>query len=58
MEIDAKTAQLILDAIAFTNKDWFDVMEWDYSAEEMVTDARADFIRFCDARGIKTVNVG
>jgi hypothetical protein len=57
MEIDVKTAQLILDAIAFMNKDWFDAMEWDYSAEEMTTDARADFIRFCEARGIKSVTV-
>lgn len=57
MEIDAKTAQLILDAIAFMNKNWFNAMEWDYSAEEMTVDARTDFIRFCEARGIKTVTV-
>ena len=57
MEIDAKTAQLILDAIAFVNKDWFDAMEWDYSAEEMTIDARAHFVRFCKARGIKNVTV-
>lgn len=57
MEINAETAQLILDAIAFMNKDWFDAMEWDYDAEEMTTDARADFIRFCEARGIKSVVV-
>ena len=57
MEIDVKTAQLILDAIAFMNKDWFDAMEWDYDAEEMTVDARADFIRFCEARGIKNVTV-
>jgi hypothetical protein len=55
MEIDARTAQLILDAIAFMNMDWFDALEWHYSEEEITTDARADFIRFCEARGIKTV---
>lgn len=57
MEIDAKTAQLILDAIAFMNKDWFDAMEWDYDAEEMTSDARVDFVRFCKARGIDNITV-
>ena len=55
MTINAETAQLILDAIAWCNKDWIEAIEWDEDESEQVTRARWDFIRFCKARGIDTV---
>ena len=61
MYINEETAQLILDALAWSNRDWMDSLDWVGDPEEQVLDARADFIRFCRARGIegieKVVNV-
>lgn len=53
MVIDEKTAQLILDAIAWSNKDWEDNIGWD--EEHSVETDRLDFVRFCEARGIKGI---
>ena len=55
MYVNEETAQLILDAIAWCNKDWFESLEWNYNESDQVDIARHDFIRFCDARGIKGV---
>lgn len=57
MYIDQKTAQLILDAIAWTNKDWIDSLGWDFGSDNEVHQARTDFVRFCEARGIEGVEV-
>lgn len=53
--IDEKTAQLVLDAIAWCNKDWIDAIDWDEDESEQVDRARVDFVRFCKARGIEGV---
>ena len=55
MYIDEKTAQLILDAIAWCNRDWQDAIDWKTNADEMISMAREDFIRFCKDRGIDGV---
>lgn len=55
MTIDEKTAQLILDAIAWSNDDWMDSLGWEFGHDNSVATARADFIRFCRARGIEFV---
>ena len=55
MTINTETAQLILDAIAWCNKDWQDALEWDMNPGGEIEQARADFIRFCRARGIDTI---
>lgn len=55
MYINEKTAQLILDAIAWSNKDWTDALGWEQTDKEMINMARADFVRFCKARGIEGV---
>lgn len=48
--ISEETAQLILDALAWSNKDWMDSLDW--TGDDCVDSARVDFIRFCRARGI------
>lgn len=53
--IDEQTAQLILDAIAWSNKDWMDSLDWDFNQSDEVDNARVDFVRFCRARGIAGV---
>jgi hypothetical protein len=55
MYIDEKTAQLILDAIAWSNQDWMDSLNWDFKEDNAVETARVDFVRFCKARGIEGV---
>lgn len=55
MYIDEKTAQLILDAIAWSNADWLDSLGWDSTKDGQISDARIDFLRFCRARGIEGV---
>ena len=56
MYINEETAQLILDALAWSNKDWKDSMDWSHNSdEEEIGEARADFIRFCRVRGIEGV---
>ena len=55
MYINEETAQLILDAIAWTNEDWQDALCWQMSDEEKLNNARTDFVRFCQARGIEGV---
>ena len=55
MYINEETAQLILDAIAWCNKDWTDALGWEQTNEEMIGMARGDFVRFCDDRGVKGV---
>lgn len=55
MYINEETAQLILDAIAWSNKDWMDTLDWDFNRGGEVDNARVDFIRFCRARGIEGV---
>jgi hypothetical protein len=53
--ISEETAQLILDAIAWSNKDWMDTLDWNFNQGGEVDNARVDFIRFCRARGIAGV---
>ena len=53
--ISEETAQLILDAIAWSNKDWMDSLDWSFNQGGEVDNARIDFIRFCRARGIAGV---
>ena len=55
MYISEETAQLILDALAWSNKDWMDSLNWDFNHGGEVDNARIDFIRFCRARGIHGV---
>ena len=52
MYISEETAQLILDAIAWCNRDW---IEGEMTDEEQIELAREDFIRFCEVRGIEGV---
>ena len=53
--IDEKTAQLVLDALAWCNEDWCDTLGWSKDEYDITIFARGDFIRFCEARGIKGV---
>ena len=56
MYINEETAQLILDAIAWSNKDWMDSLDWiNLDKDAGVEEARIDFVRFCRARGIEGV---
>jgi len=55
MYISEETAQLILDAIAWSNKDWEDSLDWQGATEHSIECDRGDFIRFCRARGIHGV---
>lgn len=56
MYINEQTAQLILDAIAWCNKDWKDSLEWSCdSVADATNEARMDFVRFCRYRGIEGV---
>lgn len=55
MYINEETAQLILDAIAWSNREWMDSLNWDSNPDDEVNDARVDFIRFCCVRGIHGV---
>ena len=59
MTINAKTAQLILDAIAWDNDEWVASREEDEWPNHMkIAVAREDFMKFCEARGIDYVKVG
>ena len=53
--INEQTAQLILDALAWCNADWRDALGWSQDELDIVACARGDFVRFCEARGIKGV---
>lgn len=53
MYIKEETAQLILDAIAWSNEDWHKALDDEKGAT--VDEARIDFIRFCRVRGIEGV---
>lgn len=55
MYINEKTAQLILDAIAWSNQEWVNSLELDWSQDVATAVARNDFVRFCEARGIEGV---
>lgn len=55
MYINEKTAQLILDAIAWSNQEWVNALEQEWSQNVATTVARDDFVRFCEARGIEGV---
>ena len=55
MYIDEKTAQLILDAIAWCNDDWVTNLEEEWTDSMKVVVARADFLLFCKDRGIEGV---
>ena len=57
MYINQETAQLILDALAWSNRDWMDSLDWHGEEGEFIEDARTDFVRFCRARGIEGVEV-
>lgn len=55
MTIKEETAQLILDAIAWTDRDWMDQHDYNYTDTDIIELAREDFIRFCKDRGIDGV---
>ena len=55
MYIDAKTAQLILDALAWCNDDWCKTLNWNEDEVDITSFSRVDFVRFCEARGIEGV---
>lgn len=55
MYINEKTAQLILDAIAWSNQEWVNALEQEWSQNVATAVARDDFVRFCEARGIEGV---
>lgn len=55
MYINEQTAQLILDAIAWSNQEWVNALEQEWSQNVATTVARDDFVRFCEARGIEGV---
>lgn len=56
MYINEETAQLILDAIAWSNKDWKETLNWtNLDRDAGVEEARIDFVRFCRVRGIEGV---
>ena len=55
MYISEETAQLILDAIAWSNKDWEDSLDWASTGSHSIDTDRADFVRFCRMRGIEGV---
>lgn len=55
MYINEKTAQLILDAIAWSNQEWVNALEQEWSQNVATAVARDDFVRFCKARGIEGV---
>lgn len=53
--INEETAQLILDAIAWCNRDWMDALGWEHTESGEIEMARGDFVRFCEDRGISGV---
>lgn len=55
MYINEKTAQLILDAIAWSNQEWVNSLDQKWSQSVATAVARNDFVRFCEARGIEGV---
>ena len=55
MYISEETAQLILDAIAWSNEDWEECIDWEHNTIATVEQARMDFLRFCRARGIEGI---
>ena len=56
MTINEQTAQLILDAIAWCNRDWIEALGWDnMNQNDELQQARSDFTRFCEVRGISDV---
>ena len=55
MYVNEETAQLILDTIAWCNKDWMEALGWNKTDSDITDMSRGDFVRFCDARGIKGV---
>lgn len=55
MYINEKTAQLILDAIAWSNQEWVNSLDQKWSQSAATAVARNDFVRFCEARGIEGV---
>ena len=52
MYINEETAQLILDAIAWSNDEWIKASEETWTNSQKVAVARVDFVNFCHARGI------
>ena len=57
MYINKETAQLILDAIAWSNDEWLEAIEEEWTDEVRLAVARNDFINFCHDRGIDGVEV-
>ncbi len=55
MTIDEKTAQLILDALAWSNDNWLKDLEEEWPDSLRLAIARVDFTRFCEDRGITTI---
>ena len=56
MTINEQTAQLILDALAWCNKDWHEALEYTCEDSILVSMTRQDFVKFCKERGITGVN--
>ena len=57
IDIDERTAQLIFDAIAWSNRDWCESLNWSDVEFDLVASSRSDFVRFCEERGIESVKV-
>jgi hypothetical protein len=58
MCIDAKTAQLILDVLTWNLQTWdkgYDFTE--YPSEDVIQQAKTDFVKFCEFYGITEVEV-
>lgn len=53
MVIDEKVAQIIFDAIAWTERDWG--VNFGLDDKEIVEMSRVDFARFCREYGIETI---
>ena len=55
MRINEETAQLILDAIAWSNKFWFEQSGIILSPFDQLKLDRSDFVQFCKDRGIDEI---
>jgi len=53
MKINEETAQLIFDAISWCNRDWLISLNW--AEGDQLSMDRGDFVRFCNERGIETI---
>lgn len=57
MEITQEVAQMILDALAWSNLEWYGRCGTLPSLETLTAETKMDFIKFTQAYGIETVTV-